>query len=146
VDDIHQSPIGRLEDVWPDPATNEPRWLLVRTSTTGYRRTLVPVAEASKYKRGVWIRFDREFVRSAPTVRRSMRLTSELNSAFSRYYGIRRSSATEPEPEPTRAALPAEPPARTGFVAPRPSLRPEDSRPAAISAKAAFTRPGVQPV
>ena len=42
VDDINGVAIGRLEDVWIDPATGEPRWLLVKEGRFGGRSTRQP--------------------------------------------------------------------------------------------------------
>ena len=48
VDDIYGASIGKLEDIWMDPDSGEPLWLLVRDGRIGGRHTLVPFAQAAR--------------------------------------------------------------------------------------------------
>ena len=66
VDDIYGASIGKLEDIWMDPDSGEPLWLLVRDGRIGGRHTLVPFAQAASGAGHVWIPFEREVVRGAP--------------------------------------------------------------------------------
>ena len=47
VDDIYGASVGRLEDVWIDPGTGVPRWLLVKEGRFGGRTTLIPFEDAT---------------------------------------------------------------------------------------------------
>jgi hypothetical protein len=88
VDDIHGKPIGRLSDVWNDPATNEPTWLLVRYGGGADACTLIPLREASRARKRVWVHFDRDFVRGGPWVHRHTKLSAKASAAFAAYYGL----------------------------------------------------------
>jgi PRC-barrel domain len=86
VDDIYGASIGKLEDIWMDPDSGEPLWLLVRDGRIGGRHTLVPFAQAASGAGHVWIPFEREVVRGAPAVRPSAPLSHELSDTLRRYY------------------------------------------------------------
>ncbi len=66
VTDIHGKPIGRLSEIWADPTTGEAAWLLVRFGGGADACTVVPLREASHGPRRVWVRLEREVIRSAP--------------------------------------------------------------------------------
>ena len=51
VDDIYGAGVGRLEDVWIDPGTGAPRWLLVKEGRFGGRSTLVPFERRHRRRR-----------------------------------------------------------------------------------------------
>ena len=47
VDDVYGASVGRLEDVWIDPGTGVPRWMLFKECRYGGRSTLVPISDAT---------------------------------------------------------------------------------------------------
>src|SRR5690348_14982441 len=55
VDDIYGASVGRMEDVWIDPGTGAPRWLLVREGRFGARSTLIPFEDATAGTEHVWV-------------------------------------------------------------------------------------------
>jgi sporulation protein YlmC with PRC-barrel domain len=125
VDDIYGASVGKLEDIWMDPDTGEPLWLLVRDGRIGGRHTLVPFAQAASGAGHVWIPFEREVVRGAPAVRPSAPLSHELSDTLRRYYAENGHpvddgrARTEEALRPTAAAQPAVAPT-SRFVEPRP--------------------------
>ena len=68
VDDIYGTSVGRLEDVWIDPGTGVPSWLLVKEGRFGGRTTLIPFGDATAGAGHVWVPYEQEIV--------SRRLTS----------------------------------------------------------------------
>ena len=68
VDDIYGANVGRLDDVWIDPGTGMPRWLLVKEGRFGGRTTLIPFEDATAGAGHVWIPYERDVVRHAPEV------------------------------------------------------------------------------
>ena len=123
VDDIYGASIGKLEDIWMDPDSGEPLWLLVRDGRIGGRHTLVPFAQAASGAGHVWIPFEREVVRGAPAVRPSAPLSHELSDTLRRYYADnghpvddsrpRAAEALRASPEPAAATRAAESPRLT---------------------------------
>ena len=103
VDDVHGVTIGTLADVWTDPGTGEPRWLLIR-SRFGSHRWLIPLADAFGADGHVWVPYHRATVREAPEVR-SEDLTPELGARLDSYYADARGDAAPPvsprAPRPT---------------------------------------------
>ena len=111
VDDIYGAGVGRLEDVWIDPGTGVPRWLLVKEGRFGGRVTLIPFEDATAGAGHVWIPYEREVVRQAPEVEPGAPLTQQVESALRRHY------AANAAPPPQQAPEPEQPPAATSGVA-----------------------------
>ncbi len=86
VDDIYGANVGRLDDVWIDPGTGMPRWLLVKEGRFGGRTTLIPFEDATAGAGHVWIPYEREVVRKAPEVQPGAPLTASVESALREHY------------------------------------------------------------
>ncbi len=86
VEDIRGASIGTLEDVWLDPQNGEPRWLLVRSGRFGGRHTLIPFADAIAGTGHVWVLYEHETVRRAPTVSPTMVLSPDLDIRLQSHY------------------------------------------------------------
>lgn len=86
VDDIYGAGVGRLEDVWIDPGTGMPRWLLVKEGRFGGRTTLIPFEDATAGAGRVWIPYERDAVREAPEVEPGTPLTQQVESALRAHY------------------------------------------------------------
>ncbi len=93
VDDIYGSPIGRLEDVWIDPGTGEPRWLLVKEGRFGGRSTLVPFTDVAAGEDHVWVPYDRDVVREAPQVEPGAPLTQQVEATLRNHYAANATAA-----------------------------------------------------
>lgn len=86
VDDIYGTGVGRLEDVWIDPGTGMPRWLLVKEGRFGGRTTLIPFEDATAGAGHVWIPYERDIVREAPAVQPGAPLTKHLEAQLREHY------------------------------------------------------------
>ncbi len=82
VDDIYGAGVGRLEDVWIDPGTGVPRWLLVREGRFDGRTTLIPFEDATAGAGHVWVPYEREVVAAAPEVEPGAPLTQHIEAAL----------------------------------------------------------------
>ena len=111
VDDIYGVNVGRLEDVWIDPGTGVPRWLLVKEGRFGGRATLIPFEDATAGAGHVWVPYEREIVAAAPEIEPGAPLTQQVEAALRSHY-----AANAPSPiahgQDARAAAPAAPPDR----------------------------------
>lgn len=97
VDDIYGAGVGRLDDVWIDPGTGSPRWLLVVEGRFGGRSTLIPFEDATAGAGHVWVPYERDVVRSAPEVQPGAPLTQDLETALRAHYAASAPrSATRP--------------------------------------------------
>lgn len=128
VDDIYGVPIGRLEDVWIDPATGEPRWLLVKEGRFGGRSTLVPFDDATAGGESVWIPYERDVVREAPQVEPAVPLTQQVEATLRNHYAAAVAShearAAAPEPDRAEPADNGAPGATVRLAAARPGPEP----------------------
>lgn len=114
VDDIYGANVGRLEDVWIDPGTGIPRWLLVKENRFGGRTTLVPFEDATAGAGHVWVPYECDIVRDAPEIEAGAPLTQQGEAALRSHYAANapaaishRSDSTQPLPggrEPGSAA------------------------------------------
>lgn len=86
VDDIYGAAVGRLEDVWIDPGTGAPRWLLVKEGRFGGRSTLIPFGDATAGAGHVWVPYEREVVRAAPEIEPGVPLTQQLEATLRNHY------------------------------------------------------------
>lgn len=96
VDDIYGTGVGRLEDVWIDPGTGAPRWLLVKEGRFGGRTTLIPFEDATAGAGHVWIPYERDVVREAPAVEAGAPLTQQVEAALRRHYASNTAAAAVP--------------------------------------------------
>lgn len=97
VDDIYGIAIGRLEDIWIDPATGEPRWLLVKEGRFGGRSTLVPFEDVTSGEESVWVPYERDVVREAPQVEPAVPLTQQVEATLRNHYAANAAAAVSHE-------------------------------------------------
>ena len=95
VDDIYGAQIGRLEDVWIDPGTGQPRWLLIKEGRFGGRATLIPFEDATAGAGHVWVPYEREVVRDAPQIEPGAPLTQQVEASLRRHYAANSPEAFE---------------------------------------------------
>jgi len=86
VDDIYGANVGRLEDVWIDPGTGVPRWLLVKEGRFGGRTTLIPFEDATAGAGHVWVPYERDVVRAAPEIEPGAPLTQHVEASLRSHY------------------------------------------------------------
>lgn len=106
VDDIYGTGVGRLEDVWIDPGTGAPKWLLVKEGRFGGRTTLIPFEDATAGAGHVWIPYERDVVRDAPAVTPGAPLTQAVETALRAHYAGH-SPTTPRQPQGQAAHAPA---------------------------------------
>src|SRR6476469_8920455 len=93
VDDIYGASVGRLEDVWIDPGTREPRWLLVKEDRVGGRSPLVPFGDATAGAGHVWVPYERDVVRNAPQIEPGVPLTQQVEAVLRNHYAANATAA-----------------------------------------------------
>lgn len=112
LDEMSGSSIGRVEGVYVDADSDEPRWLLVRMGRFGHHSAL-PYSHAVAGVGRIWAPYDRDTVRKAPRVDAGEPFTRELELELCRFYGIGESAGRGAEisgrPEGTLTACPAKP-------------------------------------
>lgn len=110
VDDIYGASVGRLEDVWIDPGTGAPKWLLVKEGRFGGRTTLIPFEDATAGAGHVWIPYERDVVREAPAVAPGAPLTQSVEATLRSHYTANKPT-TPTQRGRGQTAAPAPPPA-----------------------------------
>lgn len=104
VDDIYGANVGRLEDVWIDPGTGVPRWLLVKEGRFGGRTTLIPFEDATAGAGHVWVPYEREIVREAPEIEPGAPLTHQVEAALRSHYAANAPTAMSDRGQPAPPA------------------------------------------
>lgn len=66
VDDTYGARIGKVEGVYLDSASGEPRWLLVRRGRMTGEWVIVPCGDFVAGGGHVWLPIEREVIRTAP--------------------------------------------------------------------------------
>lgn len=83
--------IGRIEEVFVDPETEEPAWALVDTGESGAPSTFVPLEAAiSQHQAVVLVPFTRDRVQHAPAFDADHDLTPDEEAKISRHYRLGR--------------------------------------------------------
>jgi hypothetical protein len=106
-------PLGRIEIIYLDKATNQPEWALLEAGATGPARTFVPLVSADEEGDTVLVRFARILVEGAPSMPADQELSEDQEGELYRHYGVPYSRADSPsglpagEPEPAEPALAA---------------------------------------
>ena len=114
VDDIYGAGVGRLEDVWIDPGTGVPRWLLVKEGRFGGRTTLIPFEDATAGAGHVWVPYERDVVRAAPEIEPGAPLTQHVEAALRTHYAASLPSSISYEAGGRAASEPPVEPATVG--------------------------------
>ncbi len=128
VDDIYGASVGRLEDVWIDPGTGVPRWLLVKEGRFGGRTTLIPFEDATAGAGHVWVPYERDIVREAPEIEPGAPLTQGIEAALRSHYSANAPaplSHRTPPPMPPREDGPTSATVRFATAAPLAASSPE---------------------
>ena len=100
VDDIYGADVGRLEDVWIDPGTGVPRWLLVNEGRFGGRTTLIPFEDATAGAGHVWVPYECEIVRAAPEIEPGAPLTHQVEASLRAHYAAYSPGTASQHPGP----------------------------------------------
>jgi hypothetical protein len=116
--DHHGEPLGSIEVIYLDKATEQPEWALLEASTAGPARTFVPLVSAGEEGDSVRVPFAKALVEGAPAMAADRELSEDQEQELYRHYGVPYSRADSPsglpagEPEPdAEPALSADEPA-----------------------------------
>jgi sporulation protein YlmC with PRC-barrel domain len=121
--------IGTLKEIYLDQ-DERPAWGSIHTGLFGLRQTLVPLTEVRLDGDRLRVPYEREQVRSAPTIDPDVQLTDDEEQQLFRHYGV---DDEQDEEQATTADDPGA--AETGAVA-----APADSVPEGQTADDAMTR------
>jgi hypothetical protein len=111
--DHHGEPLGSIEVIYLDKATDQPEWALLEAGAAGPTPTFVPLVSASEEGDTVRVPFDKTLVEGAPSVPGDRELSEDQEGELYRHYGVPYSRADSPsglpagEPEPAEPALAA---------------------------------------
>jgi hypothetical protein len=155
VDDIYGASVGLIEDVWIDPGTGAPRWLLVKEDRFGERSTLIPFNDATTGSGHLWIPYEREVVWAAPQIEPGVPLTRQVEATLSNHYATSGTAAVPHRSQPAAQADPGattatvrlasaqpEPPARNSEQSPLPPPRlPRRPPPPVVAPRAGYAQP-----
>ena len=96
--DAQGNRIGPVENIWLDPATEQPEFVAVRTGTLMGRTHLVPVAgtQIDDANRQLRVPYSQDQIKGAPHFPDDADLSAEEEQGVYSHYGIRRSEAPSP--------------------------------------------------
>jgi hypothetical protein len=118
-------PLGSIEAIYLDKATDQPEWALLEAGASSPSRTYVPLVSANEEGDTVRVPFAKTLVEGAPPMPAEKELSEDQEGELYRHYGVPYSRADSPsglptgEPEHTGSALvaggpqPAEAPVST---------------------------------
>jgi hypothetical protein len=111
--DHHGEPLGTIEIIYLDKATEQPEWALLEAGGPGPARTFVLLVSASEEGDTIRVGFAKTLVEGAPSMPADRELSEDQEGELYRHYGVPYSRADSPsglpagEPEPTEPALTA---------------------------------------
>jgi len=111
--DHHGEPLGTIEAIYLDKATNQPEWALLEAGAAGPARAFVPLVSAGEEGDTVRVPFAKTLVEGAPSMPADQELSEDQEGELYRHYGVPYSRADSPsglpagEPEPADPALAA---------------------------------------
>jgi hypothetical protein len=120
--DHHGEPLGNIEIIYLDKATNQPEWALLEAGAAGPAPTFVPLVSASEEGDTIRVPFDKTLVGGAPSVSADQELSEDQEGELYRHYGVPYSRADSPSGLPTDEPEPAEPALAAG--GPQPAEEP----------------------
>ena len=80
--------IGKLEELYADPATGEPEWAAVSTGLFGSKRSFVPLREAGPAGENVQVPYQTSQVKDAPRIDPDGELNLEEERNLFAHYGF----------------------------------------------------------
>jgi hypothetical protein len=111
--DDNGEPLGSIEIIYLDKATEQPEWALLEAGTGGPAPTFVPLVSASEEGDTIRVPFDKALIEGAPSLPADRELSEDQEEELYRHYGVPYSRADSPtglpagEPEPAEPALAA---------------------------------------
>jgi len=111
--DHHGEPLGTIEVIYLDKATEQPEWALLEAGGPGPARTFVLLVSASEEGDTIRVPFAKTLIEGAPAMAADQELSEDQEGELYRHYGVPYSRADSPsglpagEPEPAEPALAA---------------------------------------
>jgi hypothetical protein len=118
--DHNSEPLGSIEIIYLDKATNQPEWALLVAGAVGPAATFVPLVSASEEGDTIRVPFAKTLVEGAPSVPADRELSEDQEGELYGHYGVPYSRADSPsglpagEPETADESLPAGQPQPSG--------------------------------
>src|SRR4029450_6876020 len=94
--DHHGEPLGTIEIIYLDKATEQPEWALLEAGATGPAPTFVPRVSAGEEGDTVRVLFDKTLVEGAPSMPADRELSEDHEEELYRHYGVPYSRADSP--------------------------------------------------
>jgi len=88
VDDVYGARVGRVEDVYVDPETGAPHWLLTKVSRFGEEHALVPIDDTIAGAGHVWVPYERELIKRSGVHGKGAPLHKERELELCSLFGI----------------------------------------------------------
>lgn len=88
VDDTYGSRLGKVEGVYVDASSAEPRWLLVRRGRMTGETVIVPCDDFVAGGGHVWLPIERDVIRAAPVPETTGPLTARAERRLCDHYGV----------------------------------------------------------
>jgi hypothetical protein len=120
--DHHGEPLGNIEVIYLDKATNQPEWALLEAGATGPAPTFVPLVSAGEEGDTVRVPFAKTLVERAPSIPADQELSEDQEGELYRHYGVPYSRADSPSGLPAGEPQPAQPTLAAG--GPQPGEEP----------------------
>jgi hypothetical protein len=107
--DHHGEPLGNIEIIYLDKATNQPEWALLEAGATGPAPTFVPLVSAGEEGDTVRVPFAKTLVERAPSIPADQELSEDQEGELYRHYGVPYSRSDSPSGLPAGEPQPAQP-------------------------------------
>jgi hypothetical protein len=107
--DHHGEPLGTIEIIYLDKATEQPEWALLDASGTGPARIFVPLVSAGEEGDTIRVPFAKTLIEGAPSLPADRELSEDQEGELYRHYGVPYSRADSPSGLPAGEPKPAEP-------------------------------------
>jgi hypothetical protein len=92
--DHNGEPLGNIEIIYLDKATEQPEWALLEAGTGGPAPTFVPLVSASEEGDTIRVPFDKALVEGAPSLPADRELSEDQEGELYRHYGLDYDSVT----------------------------------------------------
>src|ERR687898_556618 len=103
------APLGSVEAIYLDQATDQPEWALLEAGASSRSRTYVPLVGANEEGDTVRVPFTKTLIEGAPSMAADRELSEEQEGELYRHYGVPYSRADSPSGLPAGKPGPAEP-------------------------------------
>ena len=88
VDDVYGARVGRVEDIYVDPETGTPHWLLAKVTRFGDDHALVPIDDTIAGAGHVWVPYERELIKRSGAHPKGMPIQKERELELCSLFGI----------------------------------------------------------